>query len=156
MDSPDHSNNQADAWAAVSPTNDDSNAATIRVASALSTPSPPESETEAESRPHITSVGSGGARTRGLTSALSGRRQRSDAPRLSSPEGSAAAAADNSRQRPYASLYDSQASIDTPVLGRRHEMTQETAPWMSPTLRHTQIRAIPPQQQQQQQHQYQQ
>ncbi|KAJ2568132.1 autophagy protein atg9 [Coemansia sp. RSA 1813] len=110
--------------------------ATLRVAS---TPSPPESE--AEFRLRTTSVASGGARTRGLTSALSGRRQRHDTPRLSSPE-------DGAQSRPYANLYDSQASIDTPVFSDRRSDAQEMAPWASPRLHPAQRHASSRKQQQ--------
>ncbi|KAJ2557118.1 autophagy protein atg9 [Coemansia sp. RSA 1933] len=98
-------------------------------------------ESEGEYRPRTASMGSGsgggGARPRGLTSALSGRKQR-----LSSPDEG------GSRLRPYANLYDSQASIETPVYGeRRRSEAQEMEPWASPRLGSEQRHTLPGQQQ---------
>ncbi|KAJ2344766.1 autophagy protein atg9, partial [Coemansia sp. RSA 2618] len=104
-----------------------STAATIPVTTAHSTP-PEEAPTAAQTR-------------RGLTSTLSGRRQRHESapehPQSTSPA-STAPDSDAPGRPLYASLYDSQAPIDTPVFSPRRDASRG-ARALSPshvTIRH--------------------
>ncbi|KAJ2082740.1 autophagy protein atg9 [Coemansia sp. RSA 988] len=61
------------------------------------------------------------AHTRGLTSRLSGRRQRHESSAEYGTSSAGSAVQEGTAHRTYASLYDSQAAIDVPVYGGRND-----------------------------------